>query len=81
MTINPDALSYTVTEVFKAIAIVFQPQDYSATEEVLAAKADAVAERCTKKHSLLKQLVFDESIHHNTAKLVTYEIGTNVITL
>merc|ERR1712217_838551 len=56
---NPGALAFTVTEVFKAIAVVFQPQEYSATEEVLSAKADAVAERCIKQ-DLLKELVYDE---------------------
>ena len=55
---DADAIAKIVADVFKSIAVVFEPQAYSSTEEVLAAKADAIAERCTKQ-SLLKELSFE----------------------
>ena len=60
VTSDPAALEVLIADVFKTIAIVFEPQSYSSTEEVLAAKADAVAERCMKP-SLLKELTFTAS--------------------
>jgi len=56
-----EQLSRLIGEVFKSIAIVFEPQAYSSSEQVLAAKADAVAERCSKRH-LLKTLAVEFSL-------------------
>ena len=59
VTTDTAALAQLIADVFKSIAVVFEPQAYSSTEEVLAAKADAIAERCLKQE-LLKELQFNE---------------------
>ena len=56
VTTSTAALAQLVCDVFKSIAVVFAPQAYSSTGQVLAAKADAIAKRCASQ-TLLKELV------------------------
>ena len=59
VTTSTAALAQLVCDVFKSIAVVFAPQAYSSTEQVLATKADAIAERCVSQ-TLLRQLILVE---------------------
>lgn len=42
---DPEGLSQLVHDIFKSIAVVFQPQSYSSTELILMTKAQEVAKR------------------------------------
>merc|ERR1712012_1440911 len=55
VTDDPAATAKLISDVFKSVAVVFDPHAYSSTEEALATKADEVAGRCLKQH-LLKEL-------------------------
>ena len=41
----PDACLRLIADIFKEIAVVFQPQHYSSTEAILAPKAGEVSAR------------------------------------
>mmetsp|Transcript_92658 Transcript_92658/g.281348 ORF Transcript_92658/g.281348 Transcript_92658/m.281348 type:complete len:317 (-) Transcript_92658:36-986(-) len=43
--LDPDSLVFLIQDMFKEIAIVFAPQDYSSTEDLLATKAADCADR------------------------------------
>jgi len=46
-TESPATMTQLILDVFKSIAVVFQPEQYSSTEEVLRTKADQIVTRIT----------------------------------
>lgn len=54
ITDEPDVLNDLIISVFKSIAVVFQPEQYSSTEDVLDAKANEIKDRMLKKDILQK---------------------------
>jgi len=55
-TVAPATMALLVLDVFKAIAVVFQPEQYSSTEVVLDTKTQEISDRM-QNPSLLQKLV------------------------
>ena len=56
MSKNPEAMMQLILSVFKSIAVVFQPEQYSSSLEVLQTKAVEIAGRM-ENEGLLQSLV------------------------
>jgi len=49
---HPESLLAIIVDIFKAIAVVFQPEEYSSTDQVLQAKALEITKRLSKRQEM-----------------------------